>query len=131
MFRRAASIALAVALLIPAGTSLAGPSKEEPASSGLSPPPEDTVIVGSCQLGKDVCIDYEGSYPNGEAQVRCKKVKGRWSDDSCTADGRVGTCTVRDVGSDNRVMTRYYKPATEKNARAECKKQPRAVFLVR
>jgi hypothetical protein len=103
----------------------------EPAPSGVAPPADDAVIVGSCQVSREQCIDYEGSFATGEAQARCKMARGAWRDEPCAAEGRIGTCTVRDTGTDNRVLTRFLKPATEKAARAECKKVPRAVYLAR
>ncbi len=128
-----AAVALvAVSLLTAAAAPRPKPSVvAEPAPSGVAPPADDAVIVGSCKLSRERCVDYEGSFPNGEAPARCKRAKGSWREESCTADGRFGTCTVRDTGTDNRVLTRYYKPATEKTARAECKKAPRAVYLAR
>jgi hypothetical protein len=134
MFRRVTltAVALAAVSLLTAASPKPKPTAaEEPAPSGVAPPEDDAVIVGSCKLSKESCVDFEGSFPNGEAQVRCAKLKGTWRDESCTADGRFGTCRVRDTGTDNRVLTRYYKPVTEKAARAECVKQPRAVYLAR
>jgi hypothetical protein len=127
-----AVVSLVAVSLLTAADSKPGPGPaDEPAPSGVSPPADDAVIVGSCRLSKESCVDYEGAFPRGEAPARCKKAKGTWREESCTADGRIGTCTVRDTGTDNRVLTRFYKPATEKAARAECKKQPRAVYLAR
>jgi len=124
--------ALAATALLTAAAPKPPPSAaKEPVPSGVARPAEDAVIVGSCKVSKDQCVDYEGSFPDGEAQGRCKKLKGAWRDESCSADGRVGTCTVRDTGTDKRVLTRWYPPATEKAARAECKKLPRAVYMQR
>lgn len=120
----------ATTLLTAAAPRPAAPAAE-PAPSGVAPPADDAVIVGSCQVGRVVCIDFEGAFPGGAAQARCKKAKGTWREESCSADGRVGTCRVRDTGTEDRVLTRYYKPTAEAAARAECKKQPRAVFLAR
>ena len=134
MFHRtmlAAVSLLAASLLTAAAPKPKGDAAAEPAPSGVAPPADDAVIVGSCKLSKESCVDFEGSFPNGEAPSRCKRLKGTWREESCSADGRIGTCTVRDTGTDNRVLTRFYRPATEKAARAECKKLPRAVFLVR
>jgi hypothetical protein len=134
MLRRTvlAVVSLVAVSLLTAADSKPRPSPaDEPAPSGISPPVDDAVIVGSCRLSKESCIDYEGAFPGGEAPARCKRAKGIWREESCTAEGRIGTCTVRDTGTDNRVLTRFYKPATEKAARAECKKQPRAVYLAR
>lgn len=103
----------------------------EPAPSGVAPPSDDAVIVGSCRLSREQCVDYEGSFAGGEAQARCQRARGTWRDEPCPAGDRIGTCTVRDTGTDNRVLTRFLRPATEKVARAECKKQPRAVYLAR
>ena len=122
---------ITVALLTAASPKSPSSAAKEPAPSGVAPPPEEAVIVGSCKVSKEQCVDYEGSFPGGEAQGRCRKLKGTWRDESCTADGRVGTCTVRDTGTDNRVLTRWYKPAAETTARTECKKLPRAVYMAR
>lgn len=122
---------LAAALLTAAAPKPKASIPAEPEPAGLTPPADDAVIVGSCKVSKQTCVDYEGTFANGEAQARCRKLKGTWRDESCTADGRLGTCTVRDTGTDNRVLTRWYKPVTEQAARAECKKQPRAVYLAR
>lgn len=102
-----------------------------PAPSGVAPPADEAVIVGSCRVSKEQCVDYEGTFAAGDAQARCKKARGTWREEPCPAEGRVGTCTVRDTGTDNRVLTRFLKPATEKAARAECRKQPRGVYLAR
>jgi hypothetical protein len=134
MFRRVTLVAAAfaaTALLTAAAPKPRPTAQQEPAPAGVAPPAEDAVIVGSCKISKEQCVDFEGTYANGEAAARCKRLKGTWRDESCTADGRFGTCTVRDTGTDNRVLTRYYKPATEQAARTECKKQPRAVYLAR
>jgi hypothetical protein len=122
---------VATALLTAASPKPAPTATQEPAPSGVAPPADDAVIVGSCKVSKEQCVDFEGTFPGGEAPARCKKLKGTWRDESCSADGRVGTCTVRDTGTDNRVLTRWYKPATEATARAACKKQPRAVYMPR
>lgn len=128
---RLAPAVLAVALLTAAAPKPRPPAADEPAPSGLAPPADDDVIVGSCLVSRERCVDFEGTFATGEAPARCKKLKGTWRADPCGADGRVGTCTVRDTGTDNRVLTRSYKPATEKAARADCKQQPRGVFLAR
>jgi hypothetical protein len=122
---------LATGLLTAASPKPPPAVEREPAPAGVAPPVDDAVIVGSCRISKEQCVDFEGSFPGGEALARCKKLKGSWRDESCPADGRVGTCTVRDTGSDNRVLTRWYKPASETTARAGCTKQPRAVYLPR
>jgi len=128
---------LVVATLLTAAAPKAGPATprpsaaDEPAPSGVAPPADDAVIVGSCRVSKEQCVDYEGSFAAGEAPARCKKARGTWRDEPCPAEGRVGTCTVRDTGTDNRMLTRFLRPATEKAARAECKKQPRGVYLAR
>jgi len=129
-------LALAVALLTTAPLVAAAPkpptsAAKEPAPSGVAPPADDAVIAGSCKLGKESCVDFEGTFPNGEGAARCKRLKGSWRDESCTADGRIGTCSVRDTGTDNRLLTRWYRPATEKGAKESCKKQPRAAWLNR
>lgn len=127
-----ALLALAATTLLTAASPKAPPSAvKEPAPAGVAPPADDAVIVGSCKVSREQCVDFEGSFPGGEAPARCKKLKGSWREESCTADGRVGTCTVRETGSDNRVLTRWYKPAAETTVRAECKKQPRAVYMPR
>ena len=132
MPRLAFLVALLVATsLLTGATSKPPRAADEPAPAGVSPPADDAVIVGSCKVSKVQCVDYEGTFPNGEAPARCKKLKGTWRDESCSADGRVGTCTVRDTGTDNRVLTRWYKPATEQAARTECKKAARAVYMAR
>jgi hypothetical protein len=134
MYRRSmfAAVALAAATLLTAAAPRPKPTERaEPAPSGVAPPADDAVIVGSCRLSKEACVDYEGSFPGGEAVARCKRAKGSWREESCTASGRFGTCTVRDTGTDNRVLTRYYKPASEQAARTACKRQPRAVYLAR
>jgi hypothetical protein len=122
---------VATSLLTAASPKPPSSGTKEPAPAGVAPPADDAVIVGSCKVSKEQCVDYEGSFPSGEAAARCKKLNGTWRDESCTADGRVGTCTVRDTGTDNRVLTRWYAPATEKTARAECKKLARAVYMAR
>jgi len=104
---------------------------EEPAPSGLTPPADDAVIVGSCRVAGGACVDYEGTLTAADAQARCQKARGTFQAAACPAEGVVGTCRVRDTGSDDRQLTRFYKPTTEKAARAECKKQPRAVYLAR
>jgi len=130
-------LALAVALLaaVPLLAAAAKPpttaAAREPAPSGVAPPADDAVIAGSCKLGKESCVDFEGAFPSGEGARRCKKLKGSWRDESCTADGRIGTCSVRDTGTDNRLLTRWYKPVTEKGAKESCKKQPRAAWMGR
>jgi hypothetical protein len=134
MSRRAMSAAVAlaaIALLTAAAPRPRSGASAEPAPSGVAPPADDAVIVGSCQLSRERCVDYEGTFQNGEARSRCKRTGGRWREESCTASGRFATCTVRDIGTDNRVLTRYYQPAAEQAARAECKKLPRAVYLPR
>ncbi|HET9553472.1 MAG TPA: hypothetical protein VFP50_10935, partial [Anaeromyxobacteraceae bacterium] len=103
-------------------------STAEPAPSGVAPPAETAAIVGSCRVPKDTCVDYEGTFAGGAGQAKCQKAKGTWSDAPCPAGGVVGTCRQRETGSDDRVLIRSYAPATEKSAKAACKKTPRGVF---
>jgi len=123
-----ASLAAASLLAAVAPSRVWAGAADEPAPSGVSPPEEEAVIAGSCKVSRAVCVDYQGSFASGDAEGRCRKVKGTWRAAPCAVEARVGTCRVRDTGTDNRMLTRSYKPTTEKTARAECRKQPRAVF---
>jgi hypothetical protein len=132
--RRYLAAALAVGAVVLLGA--AGPkpppiSTAEPAPSGVAPPPSTVQIVGSCTVGKGTCVDYEGTFAGGAGPARCRKAKGTWSDDACPTERRVGTCRQRETGSDDRTLTRSYQPATEKGAKAACRKTPRGVFLPR
>ncbi len=127
-----AVVALAAASLLTAAAPRPGSSAAAlPAPSGVAPPADEDVIVGSCEVSRTSCIDYQGTFAGGDAAARCKKAGGTWRAAPCPGAGRVGTCRVRDPGTDDRVLTRFYAPVVEQAARAECKKQPRAVFQAR
>ncbi|MCM2333961.1 MAG: hypothetical protein NDI82_08420 [Anaeromyxobacteraceae bacterium] len=127
-----AAVALAATTLLTAAAPKPRPmAPPEPAPAGLAPPAEEAVIAGSCRIGPEQCLDFEGAFTPAELQARCQGVKGTPVAAVCPAEGRVGSCTVRETGTDDRVLTRFYPPATEKKARAECKKQPRGVYLAR
>lgn len=127
----AAAALVATALLTAAAPRPRPVALEEPAPSGVTPPADDAVIVGSCRVAGGACVDYEGALTAADAQARCRKARGAFQAAACPAAGLVGTCRVRDTGTDDRELTRFYKPVTEKAARAACKKQPRAVYLAR
>ncbi len=126
-----AAAALAFTALLTAAAPKPRPMEAKPPPpANLTPPADEVVMAGACLVGKDQCVDYEG-FAAAEAQARCKKQKGTFQAEACRAEGRVGTCTVRETGTDNRVLTRWYPPATEKSARAECKKAARGVYLAK
>lgn len=129
-----AAVALAATTLLTAAAPRAKPrpaALQEPAPSGVTPPADDAVIAGSCRVAGGACVDYEGALTAADAQARCQKARGTFQAAACPAEGLVGTCRVRETGTDDRQLTRFYRPTTEKAARAECKKQPRAVYLAR
>ncbi|MBK9516089.1 MAG: hypothetical protein IPO09_01825 [Anaeromyxobacter sp.] len=138
MPRRAAWLRALLAVLLAAPLAAAAAPRApparaaaEPAPAGVSPPADDAVLAGSCQVARDTCIDYEGAWPGGLARARCAQARGTWRAGACPSAGRLGTCTQRETGTDDRTLVRSFAPLTEKAARAACKKVPRAVFLRR
>jgi hypothetical protein len=124
-------LVLAAALVLATAPKPPPMSAAEPAPAFAAMPADTVQVVGSCRTGKASCVDFAGAFAGGAAEARCRQLKGTWSAQACPADGLVATCTQREVGSQDRTMTRAYKPTTAKAARAECKKTARGVFLAR
>jgi hypothetical protein len=102
----------------------------DPAPSTLAVPEEPKVaILGSCTLATGDCSEYEGAFAGTDAPALCEKAKGNWSPSACPTEGSVGTCTQRQVGSEDRITTRSYPPATADAARKACVASPRGIFL--
>jgi len=124
-------------LVLATALVLATTPRPPPMAAAEPPPafaakPADTLqVLGSCRVAKASCIDFAGAFAGGAAEARCKKLKGTWSAEACPADGLVASCIERVTGSEDRTLTRAYKPVTAKAARAECKKTARGVFLAK
>jgi hypothetical protein len=102
----------------------------DPAPAAIAVPDEPKVtIIGSCALGGNACSDYEGAFAGVDVKALCAKAKGTWSSSACPAAGIIGNCTQREVGSEDRVITRTYAPGKVDAAKKACVNLPRGIFL--
>jgi hypothetical protein len=100
-----------------------------PPSAQLEPAPDLAKLVASCSLGPKSCVEWEGSYAGVDLKGRCQKLKGTWGEAACPAAKRIGSCTQRELSSDDRMVTISYAPVKPADAKSACGKQARAVFL--
>jgi hypothetical protein len=113
------------------------PRKAKPMRSEESKPVEAVPAAamtadGSCTAAdKKTCTEYSGAFAGSDPRAACEKAGGAWSDGACPSEGRVGTCTQREVGTDARVIVRSYAPTSADDAKQECTKAPRAAFMPR
>jgi acyl dehydratase len=127
----------ALLLTLALGAPLAAAAADKPKPMEAAPPPStqlapaEVSTQGRCDVSKKLCIDYEGDFLDGAAAAACSKVGGTFTDGSCSADGRLGTCFRRTPGSSERTLFRYYPPGDAKALKAECTKQPGSAWLVR
>lgn len=120
-------------------TALAAGKPKKAATPAAPPVPAVTLApaalqppAGSCAVpAKARCTDYAGAFAGTDPKADCARAGGTWRDGPCPAEGRVGTCTQREVGTDARVLLRVYAPAKADEARRECTQAPRAVFMPR
>lgn len=134
-----ARAALAVAALLASASALAAPpgsgkarrlTPDDPPPAALAVPEEPKVqIVGSCTAGNGACSEYQGTFAGVDARALCEKASGTWSASACPTEGSVGTCTQRQDGSEDRIVTRTYPPKTVDAARKACVSSPRGIFL--
>jgi len=102
----------------------------DPAPAAVSVPQEPVVpIAGSCTLAGNACSDYAGAFSGVDVQALCAKAKGTWQSSPCPTEGSVGSCTQRQVGSEDRVVTRTYAPGSADAAKKTCVNSPRGIFL--
>jgi len=126
------SIAVLATALLLATTPRPPPmAAAEPAPAFAARPADTVQVVGSCRVARASCLDFAGAFAGGAAEARCRQLKGTWSAGACPADGLVGSCIQRETGSQDRTMTRAYRPTTARAARAECRKTARGVFLAK
>jgi hypothetical protein len=124
------AVALTSLLLVAAQAEKPMPKEAEPPPpSNVEPPPDDARLLGSCRIDAKSCLEWEGDFAGVDLKARCQKAKGSWSEGACPTEQRVGTCTQRETSSDDRAMTRSYAPVKAADAKAACKKLPRAAFL--
>lgn len=124
------ALAAAAALLLASTPKPPPQAKAEPAPAFAQKPADAVAVAGGCRVSKVSCVDLAGTF-GGAHEARCKQLKGTWSTEPCPEAGLVATCTQREVGSQDRTLTRSYAPTTAKAARAECQKKARGVFLAR
>jgi hypothetical protein len=122
---------LAAALILATAPKPPPMAAAEPSPAFASKPAEAVQVKGSCRVSKASCVDFAGTFAGGAAEARCKQLKGTWSAAACPDGGLVASCIERVTGSQDRTMTRAYRPVTAQAARAECKKTARGVFLAR
>lgn len=134
-----ARLAVAAVAVAAFNTALAAGRPRKAAAPDVPPTPAAGVVpvaiaapAGSCAVpAKARCTDYAGAFAGTDPKGDCARAGGTWSDGPCPAQGRVGTCTQREVGTDARVLVRAYAPAKVDDARRECTQAPRAVFMPR
>lgn len=134
MTTRPLVFALAAASLLLTAADRPKPKPMEPPPpppSQLEPAPEAAKLVRSCQVSATSCLEWEGTFTGVDLRARCQKLKGTWSEGACPAAQRIGACTQREPSSDDRTVTRAYAPARPEDAKAACRKLPRAVFMNR
>ncbi|HSM91744.1 MAG TPA: hypothetical protein VLT47_02595 [Anaeromyxobacteraceae bacterium] len=135
----AAHVALVVAAALASMPAVAAPpagakpkrlAPADPAPASIAVPVEEEArIVGSCALGGGACADYQGAFAGVDVQALCAKAKGTWSASACPSENSVGTCTQRQNGTEDRIVTRTYAPSTVDAARKACVSSPRGMFL--
>lgn len=115
---------------VPASAKAKRLAPAEPAPVSI-PVPEDPKgpTAGSCTYAADSCADFEGAFTGQDLRASCEKGKGTWSSSPCPGEGTVGTCTQRQDGSEDRILTRSYPPTTAEAARRACVRMPRGIFL--
>jgi hypothetical protein len=126
----ALAVALSSLLLVAAQDEKPMPMEAAPPPpTNLEPAPTDARLLGSCTVDARSCLEWEGVFAGVDLKARCQKTKGSWSDAACPTERRVGTCTQREISTDDRTLTRSYPPVKAADAKAACKKQPRAAFM--
>jgi hypothetical protein len=124
------AVALTSLLLVAAQADKPMPKEAPPPPPvDLQPAPDDARLLGSCTVDAKSCLEWEGAFTGVDLKARCQKAKGTWSDGACPTENRVGTCTQRETSSDDRTMTRSFAPVKAADAKAACKKLPRAAFM--
>jgi hypothetical protein len=126
-----AVLAAAPAIAAPPGSAKAkrlAPADPPPAAIPVPEEPK-APIAGSCSLPANACADYQGTFAGVDLPALCAKAKGTFGSSACPTSGSVGTCTQRQDGSEDRILTRTYAPGTVDAARKACVSAPRGIFL--